>query len=148
MDDFNDINEALGRNYATPDYLDEADLDAELGTCFLSLVHFNSSIRCDVFILSPETLRSVIAQCCVYALAHFSTLPPFFLPDFFPTANLPFSIEMLGDELEEELAEEAEADATPSYLLPATPNMPAPGSQEPAEQVDEYGLPTAPIGNQ
>lgn len=85
MDDFNDINEALGRNYATPEDLDEADLDAEL--------------------------------------------------------------EMLGDELEEELAEEAEADATPSYLLPVTPNMPAPGSQQPAEQVDEYGLPTAPIGN-
>jgi charged multivesicular body protein 5 len=30
MDDFNEINEALGRNFATPDYLDEADLDAEL----------------------------------------------------------------------------------------------------------------------
>lgn len=83
MDDFNDINEALGRNYATPEDLDEADLDAEL--------------------------------------------------------------EMLGDELEEELAEEATADATPSYLLPATPNMPPPQA---AEQVDEYGLPTAPIGNQ
>mmetsp|Transcript_17988 Transcript_17988/g.34304 ORF Transcript_17988/g.34304 Transcript_17988/m.34304 type:complete len:225 (-) Transcript_17988:104-778(-) len=84
MDDFNEINEALGRNYATPDDIDEADLDAEL--------------------------------------------------------------EMLGEELEDELAEEAEADATPSYLLPATPNMPAPGSQQPAEAVDEFGLP-APIGN-
>ena len=30
MDDFNDINEALGRNFATPYDLDEADLDAEL----------------------------------------------------------------------------------------------------------------------
>ena len=30
MDDFNEINEALGRNFATPDDLDEADLDAEL----------------------------------------------------------------------------------------------------------------------
>lgn len=30
MDDFNEINEALGRNFATPDYIDEADLDAEL----------------------------------------------------------------------------------------------------------------------
>jgi charged multivesicular body protein 5 len=29
MEDFNEINEALGQNYATPD-LDEADLDAEL----------------------------------------------------------------------------------------------------------------------
>ena len=29
MEDFDEINEALGRNYATPD-LDEADLDAEL----------------------------------------------------------------------------------------------------------------------
>lgn len=30
MDDFNEINDALGRSFATPDYLDEADLDAEL----------------------------------------------------------------------------------------------------------------------
>jgi len=30
MDDFNEINDALGRNFATPDYIDEADLDAEL----------------------------------------------------------------------------------------------------------------------
>jgi len=30
MDDFNEINDALGRSFATPDYIDEADLDAEL----------------------------------------------------------------------------------------------------------------------
>jgi charged multivesicular body protein 5 len=30
MDDFNEINEALGRNFATPDDINEADLDAEL----------------------------------------------------------------------------------------------------------------------
>jgi charged multivesicular body protein 5 len=30
MEDFNEVNEALGRNFATPDDLDEADLDAEL----------------------------------------------------------------------------------------------------------------------
>jgi len=30
MEDFNEINEALGRNFATPEDLDEADLDAEL----------------------------------------------------------------------------------------------------------------------
>jgi charged multivesicular body protein 5 len=30
MEDFNEINEALGRNFATPDDLDEMDLDAEL----------------------------------------------------------------------------------------------------------------------
>lgn len=30
MDDFNEINDALGRTFATPDYIDEADLDAEL----------------------------------------------------------------------------------------------------------------------
>lgn len=30
MDDFNEINEALASNYATPDDIDEADLDAEL----------------------------------------------------------------------------------------------------------------------
>jgi charged multivesicular body protein 5 len=30
MDDFNEINDALGRNFATPDDIDEADLDAEL----------------------------------------------------------------------------------------------------------------------
>lgn len=30
MDDFNEINETLGRNFATPYDLDEADLDAEL----------------------------------------------------------------------------------------------------------------------
>ena len=30
MDDFNEINEALGRNFATPDDIDEAELDAEL----------------------------------------------------------------------------------------------------------------------
>jgi charged multivesicular body protein 5 len=82
MDDFDQINEALGRNFSTPDDLDEADLDAEL--------------------------------------------------------------EMLGDELEDELFEENEADSTPSYLLPATPNIPP---SQPAEQVDEFGLPAAPIGN-
>lgn len=83
MDDFNEINEALGRNFATPDDLDEADLDAEL--------------------------------------------------------------EMLGDELEDEM-EDLETDATPSYLLPATPNE-TPGAKTPASQVDEFGLPSAPIGN-
>jgi len=30
MDEFNEVNEALGRTFATPDDLDEADLDAEL----------------------------------------------------------------------------------------------------------------------
>ena len=30
MEDFNEINDALGRSFATPDYIDEADLDAEL----------------------------------------------------------------------------------------------------------------------
>jgi charged multivesicular body protein 5 len=30
MEDFNEINEALGANFATPEGLDEADLDAEL----------------------------------------------------------------------------------------------------------------------
>ena len=30
MEDFNEINEALGRNFSTPEYIDEADLDAEL----------------------------------------------------------------------------------------------------------------------
>jgi len=76
MDDFNQVNEALGQNYAVPD-IDEADLDAEL--------------------------------------------------------------EMLGDELEE-LEEE---EATPSYLMPATPSV-TPGEKE--EEKDEVGLPTAPIG--
>lgn len=79
--DFLEINEALGRNFATPDGVDEADLDAEL--------------------------------------------------------------DMLGDELEEELQEEAET--TPSYLMPATPNA-LPGLKEPTK-VDEFGLPSAPIGN-
>jgi charged multivesicular body protein 5 len=75
MDDFNEINEALGQNFSTPEDLDEADLDAEL--------------------------------------------------------------EMLGDELEE-----VEEESTPSYLLPATPNV------TPGERVDEaeLGLPSAPIG--
>lgn len=79
MDDFNEINEALGQNFATPEDLDEADLDAEL--------------------------------------------------------------EMLGDELDEIEEEEA----TPSYLMPNTPNI-APGKEE-EKPVDEFGLPTAPIGN-
>jgi charged multivesicular body protein 5 len=82
MEDFNEINEALGRNFATPDDLDEADLDAEL--------------------------------------------------------------EMLGDELGDEM-EELEGDSTPSYLLPAQPSD-IPGAKTPA-QVDEFGLPSAPIGN-
>ena len=30
MEDFNEVNEALGRNFATPEDIDEADLDAEL----------------------------------------------------------------------------------------------------------------------
>jgi charged multivesicular body protein 5 len=82
MEDFNEINEALGRNFATPDDLDEADLDAEL--------------------------------------------------------------EMLGDELGDEM-EELEGDSTPSYLLPAQPSD-IPGVKTPS-QVDEFGLPSAPIGN-
>jgi len=80
MDDFNEINEALGQNFATPADLDEADLDAEL--------------------------------------------------------------EMLGDELEE-LEEE---EATPSYLMPATPSV-TPGEKEEEKPLDEYGLPTAPVRN-
>lgn len=84
MEDFNEINEALGRNFATPDDIDEADLDAEL--------------------------------------------------------------EMLGEELEEELAEEAQTEEVPSYLLPATPSE-TPGEKQEATKTDEYGLPSAPIGN-
>ena len=30
MEDFNEVNEALGRNFSTPEDIDEADLDAEL----------------------------------------------------------------------------------------------------------------------
>jgi hypothetical protein len=71
----NEINEALGQNFATPDDIDEADLDAEL--------------------------------------------------------------DMLGDELEEIESEEA----VPSYLMPAQPSI-TPGMKE----EDEYGLPSAPIG--
>lgn len=76
FDDFNEINEALGQNFATPDDLDEADLDAEL--------------------------------------------------------------DMLGDELEDVLEEEA----TPSYLMPATPNI-TPGSKV---EEDGLGIPMAPMG--
>jgi charged multivesicular body protein 5 len=74
----NEINEALGQNFSTPDDIDEADLDAEL--------------------------------------------------------------DMLGDELEELETEES----VPSYLMPAQPSV-TPGVKE-DEKVDEYGLPTAPIG--
>lgn len=77
MDDFNEINEALGQNFATPDDIDEADLDAEL--------------------------------------------------------------EMLGDELE---AESEVADATPSYLMPSTPDA-VPGTSTGPQKTDEFGLPTA-----
>jgi charged multivesicular body protein 5 len=73
-----DINEALGRNFATPDDIDEADLDAEL--------------------------------------------------------------EMLGDELEEDVGE---LEATPSYLLPATPADTIGGKD--TETV--FDLPSAPLAN-
>jgi hypothetical protein len=53
---------------------------------------------------------------------------------------------MLGDELEEDFEDEAVADSTPSYLMPAIPNV-VPGGKDPANRVDEYGLPSAPIGN-
>lgn len=78
----NEINEALGRNFATPEDLDEADLDAEL--------------------------------------------------------------EMLGEELEDEALEDEVA--TPSYLMPATPNE-TPGRKEDADKLDQYGLPSEPIGH-
>lgn len=67
-------------------------------------------------------------------------------PDDLDEADLDAELEMLGDELEEELEEEA--DATPSYLLPTQPSE-SPGqkdSEEP-EKVDEYGLPAAPVQN-
>jgi charged multivesicular body protein 5 len=87
MDDFNEINEALGRNFATPEDIDEADLDAEL--------------------------------------------------------------EMLGDELEDELAESSAVESVPSYLMPTQPNtVPTPKIPVAAGNgVDEYGLPVAPMGN-
>lgn len=56
-------------------------------------------------------------------------------------ADLDAELEMLGDELEEIEEEEA----TPSYLMPATPNI-APGEKEDENKVDEFGLPSAPIG--
>jgi hypothetical protein len=58
-------------------------------------------------------------------------------------ADLDAELEMLGDELEEEMEE---TEATPSYLMPSTPNE-TPGGKTPAQQVDEFGLPSAPIGN-
>ena len=45
---------------------------------------------------------------------------------------------MLGDELEDVLEEEA----TPSYLMPATPNI-TPGSKV---EEDGLGIPMAPMG--
>lgn len=52
-------------------------------------------------------------------------------------------LEMLGDELEEELAEEVEAETTPSYLMPATPSV-TPGV---THNTDLVNIPSAPIGN-
>lgn len=81
MEDFNEINETLASNFATPDEIDETDLEAEL--------------------------------------------------------------ELLEDELEED----PETDATPSYLqedlLPISPTA-VPTSKLPATEEDEYGLPVAP----
>lgn len=50
---------------------------------------------------------------------------------------------MLGDELED--LDQLDADATPSYLLPATPADTIGGRV--AEGVDEFGLPSAPLAN-
>ena len=72
----------------------------------------------------------------------------FATPDDIDEADLEAELDMLGDELEEEFAEE---DAVPSYLqesttLPAQPTA-TPGGKVPvdasggAQKVDEYGLP-------
>ena len=73
----------------------------------------------------------------------------FATPDDIDEADLEAELDMLGDELEEEFAEE---DAVPSYLqestsLPAQPTA-VPGgdggkvpSANGAQKVDEYGLP-------
>lgn len=50
---------------------------------------------------------------------------------------------MLGDELED--LDQLEADATPSYLLPATPADVIGGKV--ADKEDEFGLPSAPLAN-
>jgi len=63
-------------------------------------------------------------------------------------ADLDAELEMLGDELEDELELE---DATPSYLQGPLPSQPTdtPGSKLPGEEeaVDEFGLPSAPMGS-
>lgn len=73
----------------------------------------------------------------------------FATPDDIDEADLDAELDMLGDELEEEMAM-AEASSAPSYLMPAQPNT-APGQKIPVAAggggVDEYGLPVAPIGN-
>jgi charged multivesicular body protein 5 len=68
----------------------------------------------------------------------------FATPDDLDEADLDAELEMLGDELEEELATESESvDATPSYLMPAMP------SQLPSQKLPEpaANIPSAPIGN-
>lgn len=64
----------------------------------------------------------------------------FATPDDLDEADLDAELEMLGDELEEEMAEES-VDATPSYLMPAMP------SQLPSQKLPEAPVPSAPIGN-
>lgn len=58
-------------------------------------------------------------------------------PDGLDDADLEAELDMLEDELEEETV--AEADATPSYLLPSNPTV------QPNERVDEYGLPASAV---
>lgn len=71
----------------------------------------------------------------------------FATPEDLDEADLDAELEMLEEDFEDELEEEA--DATPSYL--AAPSLPAqptgvPGSATPADGVDEFGLPMAQTG--
>jgi hypothetical protein len=58
---------------------------------------------------------------------------------------------MLGDELESGLADleatDSLADTTPSYLMPSIPSAEPGGKISGPGHKDEFGLPTAPIGN-
>lgn len=117
MESTNEIQEALGRSYNTPDYLDEEDLLG--GTALVSIQHF----RLNCIAVTPRTVNAF--QCDHQALCDI---------------GLPAGVPAELDALEADLGAESE-EATPSYLLPDT----AAPSDLSAELADLH-LPSAPTG--
>ena len=139
MEDMNEVNDALGRNYGVSDDIDEADLDAELAGLEDELEGMGEEegeqSGGEDGREGGREGRDVYE--IVYQLSAAEITFLFFSHPSSSSSLLTLTADAAG----------ATAESTPSYLLPSEPlNMPE-ARLGAKTTTDEFGLPVAPLHN-